>query len=334
MKRVVTVVVALVVLWSLAWGGLALWLRSGITGWFDARAAEGWQAEYTAADLSGYPLHHVTTLREPALADPTTGRAWSADWLRFESPAIWPGRQSLTFPDTPQYISYFDNTQVLTATDMVADLDLAMGLALELRKMQLQSGPWALTARDVELAAGSGATMGMIQDETVPELYSIVLDIPDFAPAQRVRRLMGGEDSLPDTFDALQMTMDVRFDRPWDRSALELTRPQPRRIDLRLAEIAWGPLRISATGGFDVDAGGVPEGKLSIRAENWREMLRMAETAGAVPRAVAQSAERALGFLAGLGGNRKALDVQLNVSGGVVALGPLPLGPAPRLILH
>ena len=200
--------------------------------------------------------------------------------------------------------------------------------------MALQSGPWALTAGDLELAAGSGATMGMIQDDAVPEAYSIVLDIPDFAPAQRVRRLMGGEDSLPDTFDALRMKMDVVFDRPWDRSALELTRPQPRRIDLRLAEVAWGPLRISASGGFDVDAGGVPEGKLSIRAENWREMLQMAETAGALPRAAAQSAERALGFLAGLGGKREALDIQLNVTGGVVALGPLPLGPAPRLILH
>ena len=111
---------------------------------------------------------------------------------------------------------------------------------------------------------------------------------------------MGTADSLPDTFDALEMDMTIRFDRPWDRRALEDRRPQPERMDLRLVEIAWGPLRISATGGFDVDPTGLPEGTIAIRAENWRDMLRMAQTAGALPAAAVQSAENALGFLARL----------------------------------
>ena len=331
--RLIKVLVTLAVLWALAWGGLAYLLRTGITGWFDDRAAEGWQADYTRVETGGFPLRHVPVLHEPALADPRTGRAWSAPQISFESPAIWPGRQSLHFAEGPQYLSYFDNTQVLTAADMVADLDLQAGLALELRTMGLSAGGWTLSAGETTLAAGAGLAMAMTQDAGRPESYAITLDIPDFAPGERLRRLMGS-DNLPDTFDALEMQMDVAFDRPWDRRALEERRPQPRRLDLRLTEIAWGPLRISAAGGFDVDEAGVPEGKISIRAENWREMLRMAQAAGALPEAAVQSAERALGFLAGLGGNREAIDVQLNVTGGVVALGPLPLGPAPRLILR
>ena len=115
---------------------------------------------------------------------------------------------------------------------------------------------------------------------------------------------------------------------------MEERRPQPTRIDLRLAEAAWGPLQISLSGGMDVDTAGVPEGQVTVRAENWREMLRMAQSAGALPEPVVQTAERALGFLAGLGGNPEALDVQLNLTGGRIAIGPVPLGPAPRLILH
>ncbi|MGR3802453.1 DUF2125 domain-containing protein [Marinibacterium profundimaris] len=332
--RLIRVLVGLAVLWCLVWGGTAFVLRQAITGWFDARIAEGWQADYAEISTGGFPLRHVTVLREPALADPGTGRAWSADAISLDSPAVWPGRQSLRFADTPQYISYFDNTSVLTAADMVADLDLAVGLALQLRSMGLSAGPWSLEAAERPVASGAGLTMAMVQDEAVAETYGILLDIPDFAPGPRLRGLMGGAESLPDTFGALAMDMDVRFDRPWDRRALDERRPQPQRIDLRLAEVAWGPLRISAAGGFDVDAEGVPEGQITIRAENWREMLRMAEAAGALPPAAAQSAERALGFLAGLGGNAGALDVQLNVTGGVVALGPIPLGPAPRLILR
>lgn len=332
--RILRLCIVLAALWSLYWALAGYGLRSGITGWFAAREAEGWQAEIAAIEASGFPLRHETRLIEPVLADPRTGRAWSADHLIVDSPAIWPGHQSLRFPETAQYLSYFDDTQVLTARDMVADLDLAPGLALELQVLGMRAGDWTLTERDEMLASGAGATLAMTQSEEVGERYHVTLNIPDFTPGPRLRRLMGSAPSLPDKFQALAMDAEIRFDRPWDRRALEDRRPQPRQLDLKLFEIAWGPLRISAAGGFDVDEDGLPDGTISIRAENWREMLRMAQTAGALPPAAVQSAERALGFLANLGGRPETLDIQLNVTNGIVALGPLPLGPAPRLILR
>ncbi|MEM8729994.1 MAG: DUF2125 domain-containing protein [Pseudomonadota bacterium] len=331
--RVIKVLVALIVFWALLWGGAAWMLRSSITGWFEARAQDGWQAEYAGVETGGFPLHHITTLIEPALADPGSGLAWSADQISFESPAAWPGRQDLRFAPTPQYISYFDDTHVLTAADMVAVLDLAVGPSLQLEGMGLSANAWSLVQDETPLAEASGLTMVMVQDASVHETYTIQFDSPDFTPGPTLRRVMAA-DSLPDRFDSLQMDMVVTFDRPWDRRALDERRPQPRRLDLKLAEVAWGPLRISATGGFDVDATGQPDGVISIRAENWRDMLQMAEMAGALPPAAVQSAERALGFVARLGGRADTLDVQLNVTDGIVALGPLPLGPAPRLILR
>ena len=58
---------------------------------FDAQQEHGWQADYAAMSTSGYPLHLITALDNPALADPATGIAWQADWLHLQSPAIWPG---------------------------------------------------------------------------------------------------------------------------------------------------------------------------------------------------------------------------------------------------
>ncbi len=78
----------------------------------------------------------------------------------------------------------------------------------------------------------------------------------------------------------------------------------------------------------------MPEGRIALRATNWREMLRIARTAGVLPEAIAGTVERGLGLLAGLSGNPETLDAPLTFAGGRVAFGPIPLGAAPRLRLR
>ena len=85
-------------------------------------------------------------------------------------------------------------------------------------------------------------------------------------------------------------------------------------------------------GELDVDAQGIPTGEIAIKAENWRDMIAMANAAGALPDQAVDPVTRALNFLAGLGGNPNALDLQLNFRDGFVALwARLPLGSALRL---
>lgn len=134
--------------------------------------------------------------------------------------------------------------------------------------------------------------------------------------------------------DTLELRARVTFDKPWDRSALETARPQPRRVVLNLADARWGRLRILAAGEFEVDAQGQPDGTVTLKVDNWREMLEMARQSGALPPEAVGPAERALRLLSGIGGNPDALDARITLSGGYMSFGLIPLGPAPRLILR
>ncbi len=126
----------------------------------------------------------------------------------------------------------------------------------------------------------------------------------------------------------------MSFDRPWDLSALEVTRPQPVRIDLSEARAEWGDLMLRLSGVVDVDAEGRATGEVAIRAQNWPAMLDMAERSGALGAGMRRSVETALGFLAGLSGRREDLDVTLRLDAGFMYFGPLPVGDAPRLRLR
>ena len=330
MKVILRVLLALVLVWSGLWFGVSHLMRSTISTWFAERAAAGWQADYVDLTASGYPLQVITTLKGPALADPDTGTAWSAEGLEFRTRSLWPGTQDLHFPATPQRLSYYDQTLVITASDLIASLDLKMGSAFELQHLGLTSGTWQIAGESAPLMQAMDATATMTQLPRAED-YSISLIAEGFQPGDD---LLANSADLPDRFQTLRLQALVRFDRPWDRRALNERRPQPRYIDLELVDIHWGPMRLLIAGKLDVDEAGTPSGSITIKAENWRDMLALAQANGALSENAVGTAERVLNLMTGVGGNPQALDVTLALRDGYVALGPIPLGPAPKLILR
>lgn len=333
MKLIVKICVLGAVLWSIYWLTAAFGLRGGVSAWFDNQRLSGWQADYAKLESAGYPLRHETRLTQPALADPATGVAWQADSLSFSSPAWWPGNVTVTFPETPQRLSYFDQSLSLTARDARANLHLKPGSQLEILELSLNSGPWGIDKDAGSLVGASNLIISARQTDN-PAQYKIDMSADQFRPGDLPRRAMRVPSSWPIQFDELALDMTVTFDRPWDRSALENARPQPREIKLKLAEAAWGDLRLFATGHVTVDEFGVPTGTLDIKADNWRDILELAEKSGTLAPSVRRASEQTLGLLAGLSGNPEALDLGLTLRDGLVTLGPIPIGPAPRLILR
>lgn len=331
--RLAKLLIAVFLLWSLYWAAAAWGLKNGIAAWFDTQANRGWQAEYADLATQGYPFRHQTRVNHPALADPRTGTAWRADWLKLDSPAAWPGQLELQFPATPQRLSYFDQTAVITAAGLQASLHLAPGVALELEEMALVSGGWQISRSGSTVLSGEALDLRMVQQER-PEAYRISGDAKAFAPRAAWRRLLAASAPLPEQFDTLTLDLTIAFDTPWDRTALEQRRPQPRSIDLKLAEARWGELRLKATGALAVDENGLPEGEISLQAENWRGLVLMAERSGALAPGLRGMVERVLGLLAQASGNPRNLDITLGFADGYVTLGPLPLGHAPRLIIR
>jgi hypothetical protein len=66
----------------------------------------------------------------------------------------------------------------------------------------------------------------------------------------------------------------------------------------------------------------------------WRRLLEMAVGTGLIAEVIHPTLERALELMAGLNGPPDTLDAPLTFQSGFVSFGPIPLGPAPRLIIR
>lgn len=320
----------------LGFGGWMIWAKTTervVTEWLNARTNEGWYVNYDSVEVTGFPTEFRTELASLELADPETGWLWTLPVMTLEAQALRPDRIRAIWPEEQTLASPSERLSI-NAAAITSDLDVqpTEQFALDasdtiLRDVQIQSDAgWRMVLPEGQIS--------MIRQVDEPSTYDITFAARDLAPPAPMRTSLDPAGVLPDTLETLDYRATMAFDRPWDLRAIEDRRPQITSLDLDEANAVWGGLILRATGQIDVDASGVPDGALAVRAENWREMVAMAVRAGVLPESVAGTAEGILGVVAGLSGNPEVIDADLQFSNGRMFLGPLPIGPAPRLTLR
>ncbi len=320
---------------ALAWSGFWVFgyvtLSAALPAWFEDRRADGWVAEYDELSVRGFPSRLDSTFSDITLADPRTGVAWNAPFFQLFALtykpnhviAVWPNAQTFAIPT---------EKLAITSGDMRASLVLDPGIDLALDRSNLaiealgisSTADWKLSADAVKLA--------MHRQEGSDSTYRLAFQADGLTPPAGFD--LPDSLDLPRSFSSFRADLTAEFDRPWDRTAIEEARPQPVALDLTLAEIVWGDLELNAAGSVTIDSTGYPTGTVTIRAVNWRDILDVARHSGQIPVGVIDTVEQALGFIAQLAGNANELDIPLSFSGGATKLGPLPIGPAPRIFLR
>jgi hypothetical protein len=97
------------------------------------------------------------------------------------------------------------------------------------------------------------------------------------------------------------------------------------------ARLLWGPMRLEAEGRIEVTASGTPEGRITVTATEWRQMLDAAERLGALSAQDAANVARMLDGIARNSPDPDRVSLPFVFREGMLYLGPFALGPAPRL---
>jgi hypothetical protein len=236
---------------------------------------------------------------------------------------VWPQTQTLTTP-----------SQRLTVTS-----DSTQGSLVFVSNGDVQVDHSTFVSENVAVASSDGWNIAATQAllATRPGSLTHAVDIGVDITAMRIGGTLAERLSTagltPGGIEQVKIDATLGFDAPWNKQAFENKRPALTSLALAQMQIKWGNLEFNASGDLAVDADGLPTGKITIRAKNWREMLRLAVAAGWVPAGIAAPIESGLSFLASVSGAPETLDAPLKFENGKIAFGPITLGDAPRLIL-
>ena len=325
MKRLAILILVAGLGWSAHWFWGKQVLSSAFESWFAERRDDGWQADYADMAIRGFPNRHDTTWTDLEIHDPDSGYGWRAPFFqlfllsynRHHAIATWPDRQVITTPqgDIEVTSDSLQASLITSGDDHVPD------------RANLAADTLALTR------GGSTTTLTSLRagmQRSGPATYDIAVTVDGLALPAGITRAIG--DALPATFEKARLQVQIGLSEDWTLTTGN-TRPQPRRVDLALAELEWGPMALRVSGALQIDAEGRGTGAIDLEAANWQDMLAVARASGSVPDFVIDGLEAALPILAGITGSRDTLDVTLTLDRGEMRLGPLPIGEAPRLLI-
>jgi hypothetical protein len=331
--RIVHILISAAILAALAWTGwwyaLARGQEAALAAWFAERARAGWQAEHDGIGLTGFPLRLEREIAGIRLADPKTGWAWTAPWLRVESATFSPSRFDVTWPDAQSLAVPGEHADIASGT-MAATLELRPESALSLIRASAEAALLDVRARS-GWTARAGSVVADIAERVNDDGYTITFRAEGvLMPEPLMARIdptgLAGREVERMTFDGAAV-----FDAPLDRHLIEDGRLALRAMTIRRAGFQWGRMRLEATGAIKTDDRGYPKGKIKLTARHWREIIAMARRSGAIGADMAEALTTALELIALLGGDRDELDATLKFRDGEVWIGPISIGRAWRL---
>jgi hypothetical protein len=211
-----------------------------------------------------------------------------------------------------------------------ASLAVKPNLDLPFDRATLESGAISIASDDDHAIDVARAIAAARLSESETAAYDLYFKVEEIVLPEDLRRRIDPSDRLGNMISAALVDAAIALDRPIDRHSFDAGRDLPaiRRIEVNSARIAWDDIVVDISGALEVDRLGVLDGTLNIQARQWRKVIEMLAAVGIIEERMIATLTDVAATMAEGG---EVLDLPLQIQGGFMSMGLLPLGPAPRL---
>jgi hypothetical protein len=293
----------------------------------DARQ-DGWQVAYEALDTSGFPGQFDISVTDADIVAPDGKWAWRAPSLQVFAPSMQPTHLSAIFART-QALRLGDQTLQIDSTEFQVNAATRLNTALS-----FDAASVVITGATVQSDFGWRIDLGRVLASFVAEpetaaTYNLDVDTVDLALPEPLIAQIAPDSGLSNTIARVDLDGSVTLDKPLDRFAFDgdVAQPMAEQIVLTGFDLNWGDIALNAAGTLDIDAQGIPDGRITFKTAQWWTIIDILVAAGAIDPGIAPTLTNVASAMAQDGG---MLELPVTFQDGFMSMGLLPLGPAPR----
>jgi len=329
MRRLTIVVAILALICSAFWFIGARTATQTVTTQIETLRAKGWEVNYDAFEISGFPSRFESTTDALTIAVPTRRFRYEAPLLQPFALSYQPNRTIVVFPPS-QSLTLAGQAFDVQSTGLRASLGVAANTALSLDDVTVEAETLALNNASSDSLSAEGVLLALRAAEPVPNSYDIYATGQNITLPPQFAQLLAQTEGLPSTVAMATFDARIVLDKPLNRHTLPAWNTNPghlRDLELRSFTLKWGDIVIASDGALQIDADGTPEGTVSLRVTEWEHLLDLALRTGALPPNLGMMA-RSMGQ--SLVDDTGALSLPVTFQNGNMAIGAFPVGPAPK----
>lgn len=312
------------VLWAGYWFVGARMVRSTVEGWFADGKAAGLVAENSGISVAGFADRFDLTISDPHLADPAYGWGWKAPFAQVFAMTWKPWHLIAALPHT-QEIDLADGQKVtLGSTRMMGSLLMRPDAGFEPVRLVVEGEGLTLTSDASWKIAADKTVLAAENDTTRANTLHIGADAANVTLPDTVAR----SPDIADVVALFHLDASLGLSEPVSWTMAD---PQVLSLTVTWLHVTWGALDLTAEGSAKPDSDGFAEGTFELHLKGWRNLPAIVVALGLVPPQNKVTVQRGLEYLAASSPDPEVLSLPLTLKAGTMSLGPLPLGPAPRL---
>jgi hypothetical protein len=319
-------------LWAGWWAISTTGLQRGLTAWMEAPRSSGVQITTQQITRAGFPLRIETALQSIAIISADGQSSLNIPEAIVSAPVYWPGHAQVAVPAGKVGIASQPSAITLSHEGGEAAVRLRPNTDLTLQSARIIIASPRLDLVEGRIAGSRAVQAFVVQRDTAAQ-YHFDFNAIDLTAGSVLRQAMRLPNAWPVMFEHFDAAGYMMLDRPLDRGARAGNRPQPIALKIDSARAVWGEIGLEFAADVTVAAGGILTGTATLRADNWRKMLDLAQNAGTLTEQTRAQIESALTLLSGMSDGGNSLDAQITITDGQMRLGFFPLGPAPRLVI-
>lgn len=324
MRAVLWLVLVLGLLWAGYWFVGSRAVESSVAGWFADQQAAGMVAENKGIAVAGFADRFDLTVTEPKLADPATGWGWQAPFAQVLAMTWKPWHLIAALPHT-QEITAPDGQKVnVNSSRLMASLLMKPAVGLPPRRLVVEGEGLALASNAGWTLGADKAVLAAEEDPTRTNSLRLGADVTKITVPASLATLpdLGPEAALIHADVSLGLSEPLA----WAMEGAAVT-----AVHVTAVQVTWGKMDLTASGEVTANADGLAEGKVDMHLKGWQSLPALVVALGLVPPQNEVTVQRGLEFLSKTGKDPDVLTLPLTFAKGYMSLGPLPLGPAPRL---
>ena len=329
MRRLFSVLIVCGVVYGAFWSIVVNAIDRGVADAVAQARSDGWDVQYsslgTLRDWRQFRFDGV----DLAVTSADGQIAWAAPSIAVSASSVRPNQIQIDFGQK-QTLSIGGQRIMIAGQKIIANAGVGTNLATSFDHLEILLSDLAAQSDRGSLFDVAALTATMTQADAADFIYDIGLTATGLVLPAALLEDVDPTGQLGATIGQVTLDGSVTLDTELDRFSFNQKQPSPAIMQLAVQslKVAWNDLTISAEGAADVDPDGILNGRITFQTAQWRELIDFLAVAGVLDAKVVPTAQNVASMLAQGDGH---LALPITFRDGFMSMGPLPLGPTPRL---